>query len=123
MQYAVIKSGGKQYRVSVGDRITLDKLEPADKKDFVFDEVLLLVADGKITLGKPSIKGATVTASVVEHKKGDKIRVAKYKAKVRYRKVMGFRPRQSVVQIEKIDLGGGKITGKPKGSTKSTPNT
>ena len=51
MQYVVIKSGGKQYKVSVGDRVTLDKINLADKKSYVFDEVLLLVTDGKITLG------------------------------------------------------------------------
>lgn len=121
MQYAVIKSGGKQYRVSAGDTITLDKLNFADKKTYVFDEVLLLVSDGKITLGKPNIKGVTVAASLVAQKKGDKIRVAKYKAKVRYRKVMGFRPQLSVVKIEKIDGGGRKITEKPKDSIKTAP--
>ncbi|MBI2025820.1 MAG: 50S ribosomal protein L21, partial [Candidatus Levybacteria bacterium] len=103
MQYAVIKSGGKQYKVTIGDTLTLDKINFVDKKVHVFDEVLLLVTDGKITLGKPSIKGATVSAKLLEQKKGEKIRVSKYKAKVRYRKVMGFRPQLSVFKNEKID--------------------
>ncbi len=123
MQYAVIKSGGKQYKVTIGDTLTLDKINFVDKKVHVFDEVLLLVTDGKITLGKPSIKGATVSAKLLEQKKGEKIRVSKYKAKVRYRKVMGFRPQLSVFQIEKIDSGTREITKKTKESTKTAPKS
>ena len=122
MQYAVIRSGGKQYKVSAGDKITLDKLNNSSKKNFVFDEVLLLVNDGKITLGKPNIKGVTVLASLVAQKKGEKIRVAKFKAKSRYRKVMGFRPQHSVVQIEKIDSGVKKVAEKPNKLIKTAPN-
>jgi len=120
MQYAVIRSGGKQYKVNVGDIVELDKLN-ADKK-VVFNDVLLLVADGKMTLGKPTVKGALVEATIVEQKKGDKIRVAKFKAKSRYRKVIGFRAKLSVVKIDKINFGSKSIPGIGK-TIKTAPKT
>lgn len=101
MNYAVIKTGGKQYKVAEGDVIEVQKLK--DSKDKVtFEDVLLLVSDKDIKLGKPTVK-AKVTGKILENKKGDKIRVAKFKSKVRYRRVTGFRPQISVVQIEKIE--------------------
>src|SRR4030042_2174431 len=101
MKYAVIKSGGKQYRVSEGDIIEVDKLGENNKK-ISFDNVLLSVADGLVKIGKPNVAGEKVEASLVENLKGDKIRVSKFKAKVRYRKVIGFRPSLSRVKIEKV---------------------
>lgn len=121
MQYAVIKSGGKQYKVSAGDTLTVDKIDLDGKKNFTFEEVLLFVQDGKVTLGKPSIKGAVVTAALVDQVKGDKIRVAKFKAKSRYRKVMGFRPLHTILKIEKIEVGSSKITEKVEKATKTAP--
>lgn len=102
MNYAVIRSGGKQYKVTDGDVLELDKLNLEDRKTIVFDDVLLLVQDGKTTIGKPSVTGARVEAKLIEQKKGDKIRVSKFKAKSRYRKTIGFRAQLTVVQIEKI---------------------
>lgn len=99
--YAVIKSGGKQYKVSVGDTIELQKLPGEDSK-VNFEEVLLLVDDKGIKIGNPNVK-AKVIGKVVESKKGDKVRVAKFKSKVRFRRVTGFRPQISVVKIEKIE--------------------
>ena len=101
MKYAVIKSGGKQYRVSEGDIIEVDRLSQ-DKGKISFDNVLLYVADGSVKIGKPFITGEKIQASLVENLKGDKIRVSKYKAKVRYRKTIGFRPFLSRVKIEKV---------------------
>ena len=121
MQYAVIKSGGKQYKVSAGDTLTVDKIDLDGKKNFTFEEVLLFVNEGKVTLGKPSIKGAVVTAALVDQVKGDKIRVAKFKAKSRYRKVMGFRPQHTILKIEKIEVGGTKVTEKVDKTTKTAP--
>ncbi len=119
MQYAVIKSGGKQYKVSAGDTLTVDKIDLAGKRNFTFEDVLLFVNDGKVTIGKPSIKGAVVTAALVDQVKGDKIRVAKFKAKSRYRKVMGFRPQHTILKIEKIEVGSTKITEKAERTTKT----
>lgn len=104
MKYAVIKTGGKQYRVSEGESFEVDKL-PFDKnKDVIFEEVLLLADDKEVKIGKPFIKGAKVKGVILDQKKGEKIRVSKFKSKVRYRRVMGFRPQISVVRIEKIEI-------------------
>ena len=121
MQYAVIKSGGKQYKVNAGDTLTVDKFDTGDKKEVILNEVLLFVDEGKITIGKPNIKDAKVSATLVEQKKGDKIRIAKFKAKARYRKVMGFRPHLTVLKIEKIEVGSVKITQKVDKATKTAP--
>ena len=121
MQYAVIKSGGKQYKVNVGDELTLDKLSLADKKTIIFDEVLLLVNDGKVEIGKPNVKNVKVEAKLIEEKKGDKIRIVKFKAKSRYRKTIGFRPKLSVVKIEKIDFGTKRVYKEIEEPTKTAP--
>lgn len=101
--YAVIKSGGKQYKVSEGDVIEMQSLKSRDSK-VVFEEVLLLSGDKDFKVGKPNVSGAKVSGKILENKKGEKVRVAKFKSKVRYRKVTGFRPQLSLVQIEKISL-------------------
>ncbi len=102
MKYAVIKTGGKQYKVSEGDVIEIDRLD-AKEGPVTFDEVLLSVSDGNVELGKPFVTNAKVSAKVLGHIKGDKIRVAKFKSKVRYRRVTGFRAALSKVEIEKIE--------------------
>lgn len=102
MKYAVIKTGGKQYRVSEGDIIEVDKLEVKEDQ-VVFDNVLLLVTDDSVQIGKPFIIDAKVKGKLLEQKKGEKIRVAKFKSKVRYRRAAGFRAMLSKIQIEKIE--------------------
>ncbi len=99
--YAVIKIGGKQYKVSEGDTIEVQKLNSKDGK-IEFDEVLLLASDRNVKIGNPTVSKAKVTGKILENKKGKKIRVAKFKSKVRYRRVTGFRPQISVVRIDKI---------------------
>ncbi len=102
MKYAVIKTGGKQYKVSEGDILEVDRLNV--KEGLVtFDNVLLLVTDENAEIGKPLVLGAKVKAKLLEQKRGEKIRVAKFKSKVRYRRVSGFRAELSKVQIEKIE--------------------
>ena len=102
MNYAVIKTGGKQYRVSEGDIIEVDKLE-VKENSVIFDNVLLLVSDENVGVGKPFVPGARVKAKLLDQKKGEKIKVAKFKSKVRYRRVAGFRAHLSKIQIEKIE--------------------
>ncbi len=102
MKYAVIKTGGKQYKVSEGDILDVDNLPEEKGGKVFFDKVLLLVSDTTIKTGKPLLSGEKVEAKVLENLKGDKIRVSKFKSKVRYRRVTGFRPKLSRVQIEKI---------------------
>ena len=109
MKYAVIKTGGKQYKVTEGDVIEIDRILGKDGK-FTFEEVLLLVTDGKVTVGKPFIKGEKVEGKILEDIRGVKIRVSKFKSKVRYRRTVGFRAALTKVQIEKI--GGGKTEAK-----------
>ena len=101
MNYAVIKTGGKQYKVQEGDIIEIDRIVGKDGK-FTFEEVLLLVNDGKVTVGKPFITGEKVEGKILEDLKGIKIRVSKFKSKVRYRRTTGFRASLSKVRIEKI---------------------
>ncbi len=102
MNYAIIKTGGKQYKVAEGDVITVERLATQPNETITFSDVLLHVNDGESVFGQPTISGFTVTGKVLDHIRGEKIRVAKYKAKVRYRRVTGHRQELSKVQIESI---------------------
>jgi len=102
MNYAVIQTGGKQYIVSPKDIFTTDKL-PGSKGDKVtFDEVLLHVDGEGFRLGNPVVKGVVVEGKILDQKKDKKVRVAKYKAKSRYRRAKGFRAQLTEVMIESI---------------------
>lgn len=103
MEYVVFRTGGKQYRVRHGDILEVDKL-PVEKDAIItFEDVLLWVGDGNIKVGTPRVSDVKVKAKVLDQVKGEKIRVAKFKAKVRYRRVMGFRAHLTRIQIEKIE--------------------
>lgn len=101
---AIIKTGGKQYKVKEGDTITVEKLETDEKKSVSFGEVLLIASeDGKtLNMGAPFVSGASVTGSVVAEGRTKKIDVIKYKPKVRYRRKTGHRQAFSRVTINKI---------------------
>jgi large subunit ribosomal protein L21 len=101
--YAIIETGGKQYRVSEGDVITIEKLEAGEGETVEFDRVLTVVKDGSVTIGKPVVSGAKVTGKVEAHGKGKKILVFKYKAKSNYRRRQGHRQPFTKVVIEKIE--------------------
>lgn len=103
MEYAVIRDGGNQYKVSSGDIIEIDKQDVKPNDQIIFGDVLLFSSNGKTKIGNPKVSGIKVKAKVLEQKKGKKIRVAKFKAKVRYRRVMGFRPLLTRLQIEEIE--------------------
>ena len=98
MEYAVIKTGGKQYKVSKDQVIEVERLPFKDGESFSFEEVLLHVADGAVKLGKPKVAGIVVKATVVKNFKGDKLRISKFKAKSKYRRVTGHR--QSLTEIK-----------------------
>ena len=102
MQSAVIAVGGKQYQVSQGQELLLDLIDTPVGQPVTFDQVYLLVTDKQIHLGTPTVSGAKVTAQVLAHLKGKKIRVATYKAKSRYRKVKGHRQHLTRVKITSI---------------------
>ena len=99
--FAVIKTGGKQYKVSEGDVLEVEKL-PETKADVVFNQVLLLVKENDVQVGAPTVVGAKVSAKVLENAKGDKKMVFRYKNKIRYRKKKGHRQSYTKVQILKI---------------------
>ena len=101
--YAIIKTGGKQYRVSEGDVITIEKLDVAAEGTVSFDEVVTIVKDGDVKVGTPLVDGAKVTGTVLEHGKAKKILVFKYKAKSNYRRRQGHRQPFTKVRIEKIE--------------------
>ena len=102
MKYAVIATGGKQYRVAEGDVIAIDKVKAEPGADYKFESVLLTVDGDAVNVGTPYLEKASVSANVLEQFQGDKIRVAKFKAKARYRKVQGFRAQLTKVKIGKI---------------------
>lgn len=108
MKYAVFASGGKQYRVSVGDVVELEKLKVEANEVLTLDSVLLLVEDGVVKVGQPTLSEVVISAKVLGQIKAPKIRVAKFKAKARYRKVYGHRQDLTKVQIEKIEVKGKK---------------
>lgn len=97
--FAIIETGGKQYRVSVGEELYIEKLEVAPEAEVVFDKVLML--DEKV--GAPYVEGAKVTAVVEKHGKGKKIIVYKYKSKKNYHKKQGHRQPYTKVKITAIN--------------------
>lgn len=99
MKYAVIRIKGNQYKVTEGQELLVDRLK--DTK--IEPEVLILVNNGKISIGKPTVKDAKVKIKVLkEEEKGKKIYIQKYRAKSRYRRKMGFRPLLTRLLVEKI---------------------
>ena len=100
MKYAIVRIGGKQYKVTEGKEILVDKL--TDPKKYSID--VLLIADGeKVNVGKPVLKDASVKVKVVaDMEKGEKIEIYKFKAKSRYKRHTGFRPQYTRLLIEKI---------------------
>jgi large subunit ribosomal protein L21 len=104
---AVIKIGGKQYLVSPGDKIRIEKLPQKEGEEVIFDEVLLVEKGrGNLEIGAPLVKGAKVRAKILKQGKGKKIIIFKYKPKKRYRKKQGYRQLYTEVEIKSIDLPG-----------------
>ncbi|KNF09441.1 50S ribosomal protein L21 [Gottschalkia purinilytica] len=101
--YAVIETGGKQYRVQEGDVIFVEKVEGSQGDAVNFDKVLLVSNEGDIKVGKPYVDGAVVSGNIEEQGKGKKIIVFKYKAKKDYRKKQGHRQPYTKVKIAKIN--------------------
>jgi large subunit ribosomal protein L21 len=100
--YAVIKTGGKQHRVTVGEKLKVEKLIGEVGSEIVLDQVLM-VADGeKVTIGAPIVKGASVQATVVSHGRGDKVMIFKMRRRKHYRKTQGHRQSYTEIQIQKI---------------------
>ena len=100
--YAIIRSGGHQYRVSEGDTLSVEKLEAEAGDSISLDEVLMIGGGGSAKSARPLVEGASVGATVLAQEKGDKITVFKYKPKKRYRIKTGHRQRYTKLRIDSI---------------------
>ena len=100
--YAVLETGSKQYRVSAGDTLEVERLATEAGQPVTFERVLLVNNEGKITVGSPTVASATIVADVVEHIRGDKKRAFKLKRRKGYRKTIGHRQELTVVKIKEI---------------------
>jgi large subunit ribosomal protein L21 len=100
--YAVLETGSKQYRVTAGDTVEIERLSTEAGKSVTFDRVLLVNKDGKVTVGSPTVSGASVVADVVEHKRGEKKLTFKMKRRKGYHKSIGHRQELTVVKVKEI---------------------
>ncbi len=100
-KFAVVKTGGKQYLVKENDVINVDQVVGKEKDVLDLETLAIFDTEKELELGMPTL-AKKIKAEIVEHVKGEKLRIAKFKAKSRYRKVMGFRPKLSKLKIGKI---------------------
>lgn len=101
--YAIIETGGKQYKIQEGDVIFVERIKADEGENVTFDKVLAVSKDGNITFGNPVIETANVSGKILGHGKGKKIIVFKFKAKKGYRRKQGHRQPYTKVQIDKIN--------------------
>ena len=104
MKFAIVESGGKQYRAVEGSTIEVDLLNVEIGQPVDLDKVLLLVEDEKISVGAPTVKGAKISTTVVEHVKGPKVTIFKYSPKKRIRVKTGHRQQYTQLKIESIKV-------------------
>ncbi|MCB0395098.1 MAG: 50S ribosomal protein L21 [Flavobacteriales bacterium] len=125
--YAIVKIGGHQYKVEKDQEVFVNKLAQNEGDQVLLDKVLLIDNKGKVTTGAPTIAGAGVTATIVEHMKADKVLVFKKKRRKGYRKLNGHRQSISRIKIEKIEETGAKApvnkakAAAPKAETEVAP--
>jgi large subunit ribosomal protein L21 len=100
--YAVIKTGGKQYKVQEGDTIRVEKLDGSEGDNIKFDDVLMLTDGDKVTVGTPLVEGASVSATVKAQGRGKKIKIIKFKRRKNYRKQAGHRQAYTELAITGI---------------------
>jgi len=103
--YAVVESGGRQYKVEVGQTLDVDRLPAGAGETIELGNVLMVAGDDEIAVGKPTVEGAKVLAEVVGEVRGEKIIVFKYKPKVRYRRKLGHRQPYTRVKVTEIQTG------------------
>ena len=116
--YAVFSTGGKQYRASTGDKIKVEKLEAEKGAEITLDQVLMIGEGEDVTVGAPFVDGGKVTAKVVDHGRGEKIRIIKFKRRKNHEKQMGHRQYYTEIEITGIDAPGKKSGGKKKAASK-----
>jgi large subunit ribosomal protein L21 len=102
--YAIIDDGGKQYKVTSGDRILIDRQLGQDQRTVTFDRVLLVGGEGQPRIGAPAVAGATVSADVIGNVKGPKIDIQKYKRRKGYHRKIGHRQSYTQVRITSINV-------------------
>lgn len=100
--FAIVKTGGKQYTVAENDVIVVEKLAGEAGSEIKLEDILLVGAEGKTTVGTPLVKGASVTAEIIEQGKGDKVIIFKKKRRQNYRRTKGHRQEQTVLRIKSI---------------------
>lgn len=122
--YAVIKTGGKQYRVKAGDLLVVEKLDGEPGAEVSFGEVLMLGDGGNVTVGAPLVAGAAVTATLIETRKGEKVKIFKKIRRQGYRRTRGHRQLESVLRVTAVGLNGkqDKWDGKVDLTTKAVLN-
>jgi large subunit ribosomal protein L21 len=102
--YAVISTGGKQYRVSIGDTLDVERLAPSDDGTVELRPVLVVADDGAANVGRSALANAKVTASVVDQRRAPKVTVFKYKNKTGYRRKAGHRQPQTRIRVDAITI-------------------
>src|SRR5690242_10231535 len=102
--YAVLETGSKQYRVSAGDTLEIERLAVEAGLPVTFDRVLMVSNEGKVSVGSPTVANASVVADVVEHKRGEKKIAFKMKRRKGYHKTIGHRQELTVVKIKEIKI-------------------
>ena len=102
MKYVIALINGLQYRLNQGDEIEVSRLKDNENQTVDLDKILLAVDDDKVTIGTPYIKEAKLSAKILKQMLGDKITVSKFKAKTGYRRRTGFRPKKTLLKIEKL---------------------
>jgi large subunit ribosomal protein L21 len=100
--YAIVKTGGKQYRVAAGEVVRVERLDGEVGAQLTLGEVLLVSGEAGTTVGTPTVTGAEVSATVVEQGRGDKVRVFKYKKRKHYRRTKGHRQSFTAVRIDAV---------------------
>lgn len=102
MEYAIVESGGKQYRVSAGDVIEVETLAAEAGEQVILDRVLLLAREGQVVVGRPTVEGAAILATVLDHGKHRKVTIFKYRPKQRYHVKTGHRQPYTRLAIDEI---------------------
>ena len=100
--YAVIKTGGKQYRIKVGEKLKVEQLEVESGSEFIIDQVLMVADGDKVSMGTPLVNGAKVSATVLSQGRHDKIRIFKMRRRKHYQKHQGHRQNYTEIQITGI---------------------
>lgn len=103
--YAVIKTGGKQYRVSQGDKLRIESLQAAEGESITIDDILMIGEGENVTIGSPMVANASVNATVLSHGRGKKVTIIKFRRRKHHRKQMGHRQNFTELEITGINAG------------------